>query len=142
MKAAKSNSAVVRWMKFNAVGALGILVQLGTLLLLTSILGLNYLVATACAVEAAVLHNFFWHQAFTWRDRPSTRLSRRLLKFNLTTGALSIFANLVAMRLLVEMGGLNYTVANLISIAGCSLLNFAVADRAVFVPSTAGRQSM
>jgi putative flippase GtrA len=53
------SSGWIRWVKFNAVGGIGILVQLGTLTLLRSGLGVNYLLATALAVEAAVLHNFF-----------------------------------------------------------------------------------
>jgi putative flippase GtrA len=33
---------------------------------------MNYLLATALAVETAVIHNFLWHQRFTWSDRPAT----------------------------------------------------------------------
>lgn len=142
MKTTRSRAVFVRWLKFNAVGALGIAVQLGMLLLLTSAVSLNYLLATAIAVEAAVLQNFFWHEAFTWRDRRSRKRAERLLKFNLTTGALSIGGNLLAMKLLVGIGGVNYMLANLISIAGCSLLNFVIAERAIFVVSSAERQSM
>jgi len=94
----------LRWLKFNAVGAAGIVVQLALLALLAKGLGVNYLLATALAVEAAVIHNFFWHQRFTWADRASsgTRESLgRFLRFNLTNGGLSILGNLVLMRLLV-----------------------------------------
>lgn len=127
-------SSITRWLKFNLVGAIGIGVQLGTLTLLTS-LGLNYMLATAMAVEAAVLHNFLWHERFTWGDR-GARHSRdsalRLLRFNLTTGAISIGGNLLLMRLLVGQAHLVPLLANLLSIAGCSLVNFLVSDRWVF----------
>lgn len=43
--------AFQRWLKFNFVGAIGICVQLVTLTLLKSGLGLNYLLATGIAVE-------------------------------------------------------------------------------------------
>ena len=49
----------VRWLKFNAVGAGGIVVQLLALGVLKSILRWDYLLATAFAVEAAVVHNYF-----------------------------------------------------------------------------------
>lgn len=62
-------STPVRWCKFNLVGAIGILVQFGVLFLLKSVLHFNYLAATALAVEVAVVHNFFWHERFTWGDR-------------------------------------------------------------------------
>jgi putative flippase GtrA len=134
----KSPSGLVRWLKFNAVGAFGIAVQLTVLTLLKSGLGLNYLLATALAVEATVLHNFVWHERFTWSDRPPQTSLKRLVKFNLTTGGLSILGNVVAMKLLVEVVGVNYLPANLLSIAACSIANFFVADRAIFVPEIPG----
>jgi hypothetical protein len=48
-----------RWVAFNAVGAAGIGLQLGALALLLHVAHLHYLAATALAVEAAVLHNFY-----------------------------------------------------------------------------------
>jgi putative flippase GtrA len=122
---------LVRWLKFNAVGAIGIAVQLAALTLLKSGLGLNYLLATALAVEVTVLHNFFWHERFTWGDRPSGDRLRRLLTFNLTTGLFSIIGNVVFTRLLVS-AGIAYLAANAMSIALCSLINFALSDRLVF----------
>ena len=123
----------VRWLKFNAVGALGICIQLAVLATLRSGLGMNYLPATALAVEVTVLHNFFWHERFTWSDRKTRDRFVRLLKFNLTTGALSIIGNVIAMKLLAGMAGINYVAANLLGIAACSILNFIVADRAIFL---------
>src|SRR5579863_1892781 len=79
----------LRWWRFNLVGGIGIAVQLGLLFLLKSVFHCNYLVATALAVEATVVHNFFWHERYTWvgRVQPSWRTSLiRLLRFNLTNG--------------------------------------------------------
>jgi putative flippase GtrA len=120
-----------RWCKFSLVGAMGIVVQLGTLALLTTA-GVEYLLATAVAVEAAVLHNFAWHQNFTWNDRRGGILGR-LARFHLTNGAISILGNIVLMRLLVGYCGLPALPANLGSIAVCWLANFLAADRVVFL---------
>ena len=128
-------SLLIRWLKFNAVGALGIVVQLAALALLVSGLHLNYLAATALAVEIAVLHNFVWHERFTWVDRTSIAsgaVLARLLRFNFTTGLISIGGNLVFMRLLVGTARLNYFFANLLTIAACSVANFVATDRLVF----------
>jgi putative flippase GtrA len=125
---------LTRWIKFNLVGAVGIAVQLAVLWMLTSI-GFNYMLATAIAVEAAVLHNFIWHERFTWVDRRNqsrSRLATRLLRFNLSNGLISIAGNLLCMRLLVGEAHLRPVTANLISIAVCSLVNFLVSDRWVF----------
>ena len=129
----------IRWLKFNAVGAIGIVVQLGVLTTLKSGLGVHYLIANAMAVETAVLHNYFWHERFTWSDRKSLRRLERLAKFNLTNGAISILGNLGFMRLLVGVLGMNYFLANLLSIAICSLMNFLVSDVFVFSPAVRRR---
>lgn len=58
-----------RWLVFNVVGGLGVVVQLSALAALTLEAGMHYLLATGLAVEIAVVHNFIWHQCWTWRDR-------------------------------------------------------------------------
>ncbi len=125
----------LRWFKFNAVGGLGIGVQLAVLLGLKSGFHLSYLLATAVAVEAAVVHNFLWHERYTWADRvqPSWRKSLpRLLRFNLTTGGVSMAGNLALMKVMIGLGHMNYLVANGIAIALCSLVNFLVSEEWVF----------
>jgi len=122
----------VRWLKFNAVGAIGIVVQLVVLTVLKSGLQMNYLLATALGVEAAVIHNYVWHERFTWADRAGGNSWARFAKFNCTTGLFSIFGNLLMMRVLVGGAHVNYFVANVLTIATCSIMNFLVSDRFVF----------
>ena len=125
----------LRWLKFNAVGAIGFVVQIAMLAVFAGGLRMNFLWATALAVEVAVLHNFAWHELYTWRDR--TRLARggrlgRLLRFNLTTGTLSIGGNVVIMQVLVGRLGINYLVSNVLAILACSFANFAASHWMVF----------
>jgi putative flippase GtrA len=122
----------VRWLKFNAVGGIGIAVQLLVLAGLKTGLHLDYQIATALAVEAAVVHNYLWHERFTWADRTAEAGLVRFLKFNITTGAFSIVGNVLLMKLLVGMLALHYLVANGITIAVCSVVNFAVSNKFVF----------
>lgn len=127
----------VRILKFYSVGAAGILVQLSCLAFFKSFLGLHYLYATALAVEAAVLHNFFWHERWTWNDRTSAapglrNAALRLVRFNLTTGLISILANLVLMRFFVGTLRLPYLPANALSIFTASLANFLAGEWLVF----------
>jgi len=124
-----------RWVKFSAVGVLGIGVQMGCFALLAGGLNVNYMVATALAVEAAVLHNFAWHERYTWKDRRrvGTRdLVWRLARFHAGNGAVSILGNLALMRLFVGAMGVNRYLASGASIAVCSLLNFAISEWFVF----------
>jgi putative flippase GtrA len=137
----------LRWCKFNFVGGIGIAVQFTTLFLLKEGVHFNYLAATAIAVETAVVHNFVWHEQFTWADRikvhqtkiDQTRLDRasrgwlhRLLRFNLSNGAVSILGNLALMKLMFGQAHLNYLVANALAIALCSLANFLLSETWVF----------
>jgi putative flippase GtrA len=133
---------MARWWKFNFVGALGIVVQFGALFLLKSVMRYDYLMATAIAVEAAVVHNFVWHEQFTWADRtciradegvrPYTSIARRLLRFHLANGVVSILGNLALMKAMVGLGHMNYLAANAVAIAVCSVGNFVVSEEWVF----------
>jgi putative flippase GtrA len=130
-----SPSTFVRWWRFNFVGMIGIGVQFTALFLLKSVLGFNYLFATAFAVEAAVVHNFVWHEQFTWSDRVRSSWRHsvpRFVRFNLTNGAVSILGNLALMRVMVGEGHMNYLLANSIAIALCSVANFLVSEQWVF----------
>lgn len=129
-----ATSAFVRWMKFNLVGAIGICIQLTALAVLHSCIGMNYLLATALAVEITVIHNFVWHERFTWAERAAGSHLLRLAKFNLSTGAFSIAGNIFFTKLLVD-SGLPYLAANTVSIALCSIINFLLNDRLVFTAS-------
>ena len=136
-KTEERTSVLVRWFKFNFVGGIGIGVQFAVLFFLRSILNFNYLLATAIAVEAAVIHNFVWHEQFTWSDRVESSWRRslpRLVRFNLSTGAVSILGNLALMKILVGEGHMNYLLANAIAIALCSIANFLVSEEWVFEP--------
>jgi putative flippase GtrA len=121
-----------RWLKFSAVGATGIAVQLITLALLLRVTGIHYLVATALAVELSVLHNFVWHKRWTWADRTSSNSRALLLRFNLTNGALSIIGNLFFMWLFVGCAGMDARFANVLTISICALANFILSDLIVF----------
>lgn len=135
LASAGHRGTIRRWLRFNVVGAIGIVVQLAMLFLLKSIFHCNYLAATGLAVEAAVINNFLWHERYTWVDRvqPSWRNSPlRLLRFNLANGGISIADNLALMKGLVGLAHMNYLAANAIAIVVCCLANFLVGDEWVF----------
>jgi len=122
---------MIRWAKFNAVGAVGVVVQLGVLAVLLQ-LGVHYLVATALAVEAAVLQNYYWHTRWTWKGRDGS-----LWRFHLANGLLSLISNLVWMRMFTGWLGIPPLPANLMAIALTSTANFLLGDRWVFARKSA-----
>jgi putative flippase GtrA len=131
--------------KFAIVGGLGFVLQLLTLWALTSLAAWPWLPATAAAVEIAVLHNFVWHERWTWADRgfggfAGPQTFARLVRFNVATGLISIVGNLVLMDVLVEALGLPPLIGNAIAVGLLGVVNFIVSDRWVFTlpPSPTG----
>ena len=122
-----------RWLRFGGVGALGVGVQLAVLAVLEGAAGLNYAAATFVAVTAALVHNFFWHRAWTWRDRRGhgSALSQ-FLRFVGVNGLVSLFGNLALMFVLVGAFGLPAVPANVVAIAACGVANYWLGDRVVF----------
>ena len=117
--------------------------QFALLFLLRSIFHFNYLAAAALAVEVTVVHNFLWHERYTWADRVprSGRESlSRMLRFNLTNGAVSIGGNLALMKIMVGIGHMNYLAANAVAIVVCSLFNFLLSHAYVFERSLGTRR--
>ena len=126
-------TTLLRWFKFNLVGALGMALQLTTLTLLNHLFHGHYLYATAAALELTLLHNFLWHLHYTWGDRrPHTPWPRALLRFHLTNGLISLLGNLVIMRLLIRTAHLPLLVANAIAILFCSIANFYAGNKWTF----------
>ena len=123
----------MRFVRFNSVGVAGFVLQLAVLTALLQF-GVHYLAATALAVESAILHNFFWHERWTWRDRPAAGGGRldRLWRFHALNGVVSLAGNLLLMRVLVGTIGVPAIPANLLAVLACSGINYIASDRAVF----------
>jgi len=126
----------IRWFRFNFAGLLGMLVQMTFMMVATRLFGMNYLLATAIGVECALLHNFIWHELYTWQEQKLNRalpnVLGRLLRFNFTVGAFSILGNIIFMRLLAGSLKLPLLVATLLTIAILSLGNFLISEYHIF----------
>lgn len=135
------SASALRWIRFNLVGGLGVGVQLMLLAFLNRGGRLPYLSATALAVEFTVLHNFAWHERFTWRDRSnegSRSIVRRLIRFHASNGLVSIIGNILLMAVFAGKLRLPVFLANIFSIVICSITNFFLADRWVFAGQSDG----
>jgi putative flippase GtrA len=126
-------NTLLRWAKFNLVGAIGMVVQLTALALFNRWGGGHYLVASAAAIEITLLHNFWWHWQYTWRDRRdgATWLGS-CVRFHLSNGLVSMFGNLALMRLLVRGVHLPVLAANAVAILCCSIVNFCIGNHWAF----------
>lgn len=124
---------LLRWGKFNLVGALGMGLQLAALAAFARWVPGHYLIATAAAIELTLLHNFVWHVRYTWRDRRrDCAVPGQLLRFHLSNGMVSMVGNLLLMRVLVDGYRVPLLLANCLAILCCSLVNFCLGDDWVF----------
>ena len=124
----------IRVSRYAVVATLGFVVQFATLAAWMA-LGLPPVAATVLAIEAAILHNFAWHDRWTWGDRelpPNARRLRRLAHYNATMAVTSIGAGIAAAVVLVEWMGRSVVEANLVAIAAATLLNYLASDLAIF----------
>ena len=128
-----------RLVRFSVAGSIGFVIQVATLWLLVSLTGLHYVLATAVAVELAILANFVWHERWTFQDRVGAYRAcgaygaiGRLLKYNGLTAITSIFGSVLVTGLLVETFTIPVLFANMISVVVLGGLNFIGADKLVF----------
>ena len=112
--------------RFNVVGAVGFVVQL---VVLTAMMreGWAALPATLVAVEAAVLHNFVWHERWTWAGRRPGTLAGRLFRFHGTNGAISLLGN-GGITAVLQFAGIPVVAANAVAVLACAGANFVLAD--------------
>jgi putative flippase GtrA len=124
---------LIRWGKFNLVGAMGMVVQLGALAAINRIVPGHYLFATAAAIELTLLHNFTWHLHYTWCDRrDGSSVVVQLARFHLSNGVISMLGNLALMRILVQEARLPVLAANCVAILCCSVANFVLGNKWAF----------
>jgi putative flippase GtrA len=124
---------LIRWGKFNLVGAVGMAVQLTSLALFNRCAPGHYLLASAAALEITLLHNFVAHLHYTWRDRRhNSALLAQLMRFHLSNGLVSLLGNLALMRFLVGVARLPLLASNIIAILCCSILNFCLGNNWAF----------
>lgn len=124
-----------RFGKFNLVGLLGAALQVLLFYLLIRHFRLPEAPATMVAVELVVLHNFFWHERFTWRDRGLRNLRRRALRlwrFHLGNGLVSLVGNAALTHVLVDWLQAPAVPSAVAAIALCAPANFLLADRWVY----------
>lgn len=132
-------NALIRWGKFNLVGAMGMVLQLAALALFNRWMAGRYLYASAAAVEHTLVHNFVWHLNYTWRDRRDhSALLAQLVRFHLSNGLVSLLGNLALMRILVDGAHIPLVASNGIAILCCSIVNFGLGDNWAFAEARKG----
>jgi dolichol-phosphate mannosyltransferase len=116
-----------RVLTFMVVGLSGILVNLGTLYLVTEWVGVFYVWSGLIGVEASILTNFVLNDLITFRDIPKKRFSvaNRLIRYHLIT----IVGTVISISILViltEWLGLWYILSGFIGLLVAFIWNFTL----------------
>ncbi len=128
------SSLVRRGLKFLTVGASGVLVNQGLLLLLHGPLRWPLAAASAVAVESSILTNFTLNNLWTWRDQAAPGLRSwlaRALQYHVATLP-SFLTNMIGIVSLAKAFGIDYRIANVLAIGAGSVVTYLVSDRWVF----------
>ena len=112
------------------MGASGVVVDMALLFLLSDprALGFGLTRSKAVAAELAIINNFLWNDAWTFRDligdqRGLRHKLRRLLKFNLVCGV-GLVLNVVLLNIQFNVFHVNRYVANLVAIGVVTAWNY------------------
>jgi dolichol-phosphate mannosyltransferase len=118
-----------RLLKFSAVGATGVAVNMTALYALTEYARIPYFVGSLVAIELSILSNFWMNLLWTWRDRSeSGTFWTKIWRYHVGAGATAFLGNYLILIGLTEWFGVNYLLSNLIGIGVGTLSNYVIND--------------
>jgi dolichol-phosphate mannosyltransferase len=120
--------ARLRFARFGAVGASGLVVNTALLALLTDFVGVFYVVSAMIATQGSTLWNFWLTERWVFADREHKRAwgSRMALFFLMNNAALAVRGPLLV--LLTSGFGIHYAVSNIVSLVVLTVVRFGLAD--------------
>jgi dolichol-phosphate mannosyltransferase len=117
---------LTRFLKFGAVGATGVGINMAVFWLLSTALPVHYLIASACAIELALCSNYLLNHNWTFADRSAGRADKKQFAQYHAVSFGGMLINLAVLQLLVGLFGVLPVVANLCGIAAGTTWNFAI----------------
>lgn len=116
-----------RLLKFGVVGASGVIVNMGSLYVLTEFVALRYFIASIIAIELSILSNFSINHLWTWRDRHDAgTVWTKMMRYHIGVGVTAFLGNYIILIALTELAGMHYLLSNMIGIGIGTLANYVV----------------
>ena len=112
--------------KYYAVGASGILVNLGLLFYLTEYVGLWYFLSYTLAISASITSNIILNRFWTFRDSVNSQRTIVMYVKFASVSLLGMAIQLGSVYFLVESLSVYYMLAALISISIAGAINFII----------------
>lgn len=113
---------VRQFVKFALVGASNTVLDFGTYLVLTRILGVHFLIANVFAFLFAASWSYFWNRRWTFRSN-DPRIHRQYVKF-LIVATIGLGLTTIILYTLVEHATLPDIPAKVVSVAAVLIWNF------------------
>ncbi|MBN2416782.1 GtrA family protein [bacterium] len=127
---------IKRFLRFQVVSIGGTLVNMGVFWLLYQRLDLPWPIASACAIELAIIHNFTWHYFRTWKDRIKKHgirdYFRRLVHYNAVTASIDFVVNMGILGTLLKYTDIHPLLANFIGMAAGPPFKFLANEFFIF----------
>lgn len=114
---------LIQLVKFSVVGVLNTALHYAVFYALYSLLGMNYLLASAIGYSAGLINSYILNRNWTFRSNDTDR-RREFARFA-WVNLLSLGVNLAALKALVVWGGLQPEVAQVLAILFSLVANFA-----------------
>ena len=118
--------------KYYAVGASGVLVNLGLLFFLTEFFGLWYFLSYTLAISASITSNFILNKLWTFRESIDSQKTIVMYVKFVSVSLLGMAIQLGSVYVLVESFAVYYMLAALISIGIAGAINFVINRRWTF----------
>jgi dolichol-phosphate mannosyltransferase len=124
-----------RMIRFGIVGASGVAVNQGLLMLLHGVVGLPLLLSSLIAIETSILSNFALNSLWTWKidlGRSLRSWVQKAVQYHAATVVSAFAGNVLVLMGLVHLFGVDYRLANLVGIAVGSGINYLAGEFWVF----------
>lgn len=109
--------------KFGIVGVIAFFIDYGTMLLLTELFGVDYLISTTAGFILALIFNYFASMRFVFERREGMSRKREFIIFTVLS-VIGLGVNDVLMFATVDLLGIDYRISKIAVTAIVSVYNF------------------
>ena len=115
------------FIKYCGVGAFGMLVNIGTYLLLNRYFQIPLQVASLIAIETSIVSNFLLNNYWTFKTRPKKlSMTRRLVNFHIAAGISGVLFYYLLFLFLTTVLGINDVLSILFATAAGTISNYTI----------------
>ena len=116
---------LVRFQKFLLIGAFGLLINMGTLYVLTGYVHIYYVLSSFFAIELSLFATFALNERWTWADRKPGTIVRRFWKYQMVNG-IGLVINVGVLFFLTSFFDVHYMASNFFGAGLAALWNFTL----------------